>query len=531
MSRGRPISRREAVALAARIGASAAAVGAVPALSRCTLLNPQRQPNILFVFTDDHAPHAISAYGSRINRTPNIDRIADEGAIFQNSFCTNAICAPSRAVVLTGKHSHVNGKLDNSDEFDMTQPTFNKLLQQAGYQTAVIGKWHLRADPAGFDHWHVLPGQGQYYNPDFRTPAGTVRHTGYATDIITDLSMEWLRSGRDPERPFLLMCQHKAPHRNWMPGPAHLSLYEDEDIPEPETLFDDYSGRASGAANQEMSIAEHFFPAYDLKITPASADNERDNNLWNAAFDRMTEEQQRAWNAAYGPRNELFQQSQPQGRDRVRYFYQRYIKDYLRCIASVDDNVGRLLDYLDESGLADDTLVIYSSDQGFYLGEHGWYDKRWMYEESLRMPFVARWPGRIEPGTRVTQMIQNIDYAPTFLDAAGVEIPSAMQGESIVPLMRGRTPGDWRSSIYYHYYEFPAVHMVAKHYGVRTERHKLIYYYETDEWELFDLERDPHELQSAYDDPAYAEVVVELKTELKRLRSQYGDATGADFVM
>ena len=313
MSSGRPITRREAVGLAARIGAGAVAVSAVPALSRCTLLKPERRPNILFVFTDDHAPHAISAYGSRINRTPNIDRIADEGAIFQNSFCSNAICAPSRAVVLTGKHSHVNGKMDNSGEFDMTQPTFNKFLQQAGYHTAVIGKWHLGVDPQGFDYWHVLPGQGHYYNPDFRTPDGLVRHTGYVTDIITDLSIDWLRNGRDPDRPFLLMCQHKAPHRNWMPGPAHLSLYEGEDIPEPETLFDDYSHRASGASNQEMSIASHFFPAYDLKITPPSPDNERDRNLWSTAFERMTAEQQQAWSTTYGPRNDLFRRINPQG--------------------------------------------------------------------------------------------------------------------------------------------------------------------------------------------------------------------------
>jgi arylsulfatase A-like enzyme len=529
MSSGRPISRREAVTLAARVGAGVAAVGAVPVLSRCSLLGPERQPNILFVFTDDHAPHAISAYGSRINSTPNIDRLADEGAVFENSFCTNSICAPSRAVILTGKHSHVNGKIDNSGEFDMTQPTFNKFLQRAGYQTAVIGKWHLRVEPAGFDYWYVLPGQGHYYNPDFRTPEGTVRNTGYVTDIITDLSIDWLRAGRDPDRPFLLMCQHKAPHRNWMPGPDHLSLYENEDIPEPDTLFDDYSTRASGAAKQEMSIASHFFPAYDLKITPPSPDNELDRDLWNAAFDRMTGEQQLAWNTAYGPRNDFFHRTRPQGRDRVRYFYQRYIKDYLRCIASIDDNVGRLLDYLDESGLANDTIVIYSSDQGFYLGEHGWYDKRWMYEESLRMPFVARWPGRIEPGIRVPQMIQNIDYAPTFLDVAGIEIPGAMQGVSLVPLMRGQAPRGWRSAIYYHYYEFPGWHMVAKHYGVRTAQHKLIYYYETDEWELFDLEADPHELHNLYSDPASTAIVTELKSELRRLRSHYGDTTGTEF--
>ncbi|MBT8395524.1 MAG: sulfatase [Gemmatimonadetes bacterium] len=484
-------------------------------------------PNIVFIFSDDHACQAISAYGSRINQTPNIDRIAREGAIFQNSFCSNSICAPSRAVVLTGKFSHINGKIDNrADPFDTSQPTFNKALQGAGYQTAMIGKWHLRNDPEGFDYWKVLPGQGHYYNPDFRTPAGTERIEGYVTDIVTDQSLDWLENGRDPEKPFLLMCQHKAPHRSWMPGPDHMRLFEGEDIPEPETLLDDYQGRASPASNQEMSIRDHFFPAYDLKITPPASDAESDQNLWAATYDRMTPEQQALWDSVYEPRNVAFAEADLSGDDLVRYYYQRYIKDYLRCIASVDDNVGRILDYLDQTGLAENTLIIYSSDQGFYLGEHGWYDKRWMYEESLRMPFVARWPGRIDPGTEVSHMIQNIDYAPTFLDAAGLPIPEDIQGESLIPLMEGRRNNGWRDSIYYHYYEFPAVHMVAKHYGVRTERYKLIHYYETGEWECFDLETDPQELSSVYDHPDYQEVVEQLKQELRRLREFYEDETG-----
>ena len=547
---GRDMKRREVI----RLGAGAAAVGALapffglPLLEGCAP-KTHRPPNILFIFSDDHACQAISAYGSIINRTPNIDRIAREGALFENSFCTNAICAPSRAVVLTGKFSHVNGKIDNrADPFDTSQPTFNKALQAAGYQTAMIGKWHLRNDPEGFDYWKVLPGQGDYYNPDFRTPgtpregatagagaappeAGgtestevvTERIEGYVTDIITDLSLDWLRSGRDQDRPFLLMCQHKAPHRNWMPGPDHLRDLEGEEIPEPESLFDDYSGRAGPASRQEMSIARHFFPAYDLKITPPDPQNEEDANNWAWASERMTPAQRAVWDAVYDPRNEGFRAANLQGEERVRYYYQRYIKDYLRCIASVDDSVGRILDYLDESGLAENTLIIYSSDQGFFLGEHGWYDKRWMYEESLRMPFLARWPARIPPGTRVPQMIQNIDYAPTFLEAAGLEVPGDVQGESLTPLLEGGDPGDWRRSIYYHYYEFPAVHMVAKHYGVRMERYKLIHYYETDEWECFDLETDPGEMESVYADPEYAGIVAELKTELARLQALYGD--------
>jgi arylsulfatase A-like enzyme len=553
--RGRQMNRREAI----RLGAGATALGAMGPLLGLPLLDgcsptAQGPPNILFIFSDDHACQAISAYGSVINRTPNIDRIAREGALFENSFCSNAICAPSRAVVLTGKFSHVNGKIDNrADPFDTSQPTFNKALQAAGYQTAMIGKWHLRNDPEGFDFWKILPGQGNYYNPDFRTPAHLVsgadaepagagpgdtagdsgqgpapevvteRIEGYVTDIITDLALNWLRTGRDQERPFLLMCQHKAPHRNWMPGPEHLRDLEGEEIPEPETLFDDYSGRASPASNQEMTIARHALPAYDLKITPPDPANEEDANNWSWVYDRLTPEQKAAWDAVYEPRNEAFREAAPQGEERVRYDYQRYIKDYLRCIASVDDSVGRILAYLDESGLSENTLVIYSSDQGFFLGEHGWFDKRWMYEESLRMPFLARWPARIRPGTRVAEMIQNIDYAPTFLEAAGLMVPEEIQGESLVPLMEDRRPGDWRRSIYYHYYEFPAVHMVAKHYGVRTDRYKLIHYYETDEWECFDLEADPHELRSVYGDPEYADVVAGLKEELARLQALYQD--------
>jgi len=528
LNSGRDINRREVV----RMGAGAAAFGVIAPLVGFPLLQGCQEPNgpppnIVFIFSDDHACQAISAYGSRINQTPNIDRIAREGVIFENSFCSNAICAPSRAVVLTGKFSHINGKIDNrADPFDTSQPTFNKALQQAGYQTAMIGKWHLRNDPEGFDYWKVLPGQGHYYNPDFRTPDGNERIEGYVTDIVTDLSLEWLETGRDPSRPFLLMCQHKAPHRNWMPGPDHLRTFEDREIPEPETLFDDYANRASPAAAQEMSIQEHFFPAYDLKITPPDPENEGDINNWAASFDRLTAEQKERWDSAYGPRNEAFQEASPQGDELTRYYYQRYIKDYLRCIASVDDSVGRVLDYLDRAGLAENTLIIYSSDQGFFLGEHGWYDKRWMYEESLRMPFVARWPARIPGGRSVSQMIQNIDYAPTFLEAAGIPIPEDVQGKSLVSLMEGRNQGNWRNSIYYHYYEYPAVHMVAKHYGVRTDRFKLIHYYETGEWECFDLETDPLELKNVYLDPSFEEVVETLRRELIRLRAYYRDETG-----
>lgn len=463
------------------------------------------RPNILFVFTDDHASHAIGAYGSKINETPNIDRLAREGMLFQNCFCTNSICAPSRAVILTGKHSHLNGVIDNRVRFDGTQQNVAKLLGAVGYQTAIVGKWHLKTEPTGFDFWRVLPGQGSYYNPVFRTPDGNIKIEGYTTDIITDIALDWLAEGRDAEEPFFLMYQHKAPHRNWQPGPEHLTMYDDTTIAEPPTLFDDYEGRTSAAKTQEMTVREHLTPN-DLKLVPPK---------------NLTRQQLKRWNAAYGPKNKQFEEANLEGEELVRWKYQRYMKDYLRCIASVDDNLGRVLDYLDESGLSDNTVVIYSSDQGFYLGDHGWFDKRWMYEESLRMPLIVRWPEAIKPAQVDQHLVQNLDFAETFLDIAGVDVPADMQGQSLVPLLRGEDPEGWRESIYYHYYEWPGAHMVQRHYGVRTDRYKLVYYYPIDKWELFDLQKDPDELTSVYEDDAYQDVVTELKAELNRLRKEY----------
>jgi len=482
------------------------------------------KPNIIFIFTDDHALQAISAYGSVINQTPNIDRLADEGIIFRNAFCTNSICAPSRAVIQTGKHSHLNGVIDNIEVFDSAQVTFPKLLRQGGYQTAMVGKWHLKSEPTGFDFWKVLPGQGEYYNPDFRTPEGRERIEGYVTDIITDVSLDWLEQGRDKTKPFMLMTQHKAPHRSWLPGPDHLTMYDDVDIPEPATLFDDYSNRASGAKIQEMEIDRHMRFSWDLKVIKDS-DDSLGLKVWEQRKQRFTPEQLEAWNTAYEPKNKEFLEANLEGKELVRWKYQRYIKDYLRCIASVDDNIGRLLDYLDESGLADNTVVIYSSDQGFYLGEHGWFDKRWMYEESLHMPFIVKWPGVTAPGSVNTDMVQNLDFAETFLEMAGLPIPAEMQGRSLVPILKGETPDDWRTSIYYHYYEYPGAHMVQKHNGVRTERYKLINYYELGEKELFDLETDPQEMHSVYNDPEYAQIQTQLENELARLKEYYKDNT------
>lgn len=441
------------------------------------------RPNILFIMSDDHAYQALGCYGSKINTTPNLDRIAREGVRFDNCFVTNSICGPCRAVILTGKYSHLNGFIRNGNRFNAEQQTFPKLLQKAGYQTAIVGKWHLGSDPTGFDYWNVLLGQGPYYNPPMKTSAGVVKHQGYTTDIITDLTLDWLQNVRDAKRPFMLMYQHKAPHRNWQRGPKYVDKYAGVDIPEPETLFDDYSGRTSAASKQEMTVARHLNKS-DLKIPPPEG---------------LT------------------------GKDLVRWKYQTYIKDYLSCIDSVDENVGRVLDYLDKSGLADNTVVIYTSDQGFYLGDHGWYDKRWMYEESLRTPLVIRWPKHIKPGSVNKEIVLNLDFAETFLDLAGVKVPADMQGRSFAPMLEGKEIADWRQEMYYHYYEFPAVHMVARHYGVRTDRHKLIHFYQNNEWELFDLEKDPNELQSVYDDPAYADVVKDLKERIKSLQKQYQD--------
>jgi arylsulfatase A-like enzyme len=464
------------------------------------------RPNILFIFTDDHAAHAISAYGSRINRTPNIDRIAAQGIRFDRCLVTNSLCAPSRAVIQTGKLSHLNGVYTNVERFDGTRLTFPKLLRKAGYQTAMIGKWHLKCRPTGFDFWRVLPGQGVYYNPRFRTPEGDVRITGYTTDIITETALDWLKNRRDKSRPFLLMCQHKAPHRDWQPGPNHLTLYDGVTIPEPPDLFDDYRGRATPAHRQRMTVANHMWPR-DLKlVTPKN----------------LTREQRAKWDAAYGPRNRAFKAMKLEGRAKARWQYQRYIKDYLRCVAAVDDGIGRILDYLDEAGLTDNTVVVYSSDQGFFLGDHGWYDKRWMYEESLKMPLLVRWPGTIRPGSVDDHLVQNLDFAPTFLDAAGIRPPDGMQGRSLLPLLRGESPRDWRRSVYYHYYEEDG-HGVTEHYGVATRRYKLIHYFKYGEWELFDLEKDPGEMKSVYGDPAYAKVQETLEHELTRLARKYGE--------
>ena len=462
------------------------------------------RPNILFIMSDDHASHAMSCYGSRINTTPNLDRIADGGMRFDNCFCTNSICTPSRATILAGTYNHVNGVTTLDTRMDNRLQTFPKLLRQSGYQTAVFGKWHLGTGPdhcpTGFDDWAVLPGQGRYHNPEFifKGPDGGTRRTvqGYATDLITDMTLDWFK-GRERTRPFCLLYHHKAPHRPWYPDEKHASMFLNEDVPEPDTLYDDYKNRASAAAAAKMRVGVHM--------------NETD--LKTEIPHELPEPELRKW------------------------AYQRYIKDYLRVVASIDDNVGRVLDYLDEDGLTANTLVIYTSDQGFFLGDHGWYDKRFMYEESLRMPFIVRYPKEVKAGLVNDDIVLNVDFASLFLNLAGVAVPEDFQGRSFRPILQGRTPADWRRAMYYRYWMHQAHHNVYAHYGIRTKQHKLIYYYadalgqpcggpaETHEpeWELFDLRNDPCELNNVYDDPAYRDTVRELKRELHRLQAEVGD--------
>ncbi|MBX2851988.1 MAG: sulfatase [Phycisphaeraceae bacterium] len=502
---------------------TASACSSVPATAIDVDQAKQSRPNIIFIFTDDHASQSISAYGSKINQTPHIDRIASEGAIFLNSFCGNSICGPSRATILTGLHSHANGFMTNTNRFDSSQQTFPKLLQKAGYATAMIGKYHLHDTPKGFDHWMILPGQGEYYNPDLITPEGRVRVQGHCTNVVTDLGLGWLEGGRDKDKPFMLMLQHKAPHRTWMPAPEELGLYRDQDIPEPDTLFDDYKGRGKAAANTEMEIDRHMFFAYDL-YCPLDK-SEALYKHYERKIGRLNEKQRAEWDKHFEPENEAFRKNMKSMSPKQieQWKYQRYVKNYLRCIAGVDRNIGRVLKYLDDNpGLKENTIVIYSSDQGFYLGEHGWYDKRWMYEESLAMPLVARWPGVIKPGTRVEELVQNIDYAPTFLDLAGAKPETPMHGRSLLDLAR-KNAGAWRDGVYYHYYEYPRPHRVPPHEGVRTGRYSLMHFYHEDHgyWELYDLEKDPQQTNSVYNDPAYAGAVEKLKVQLEALKQQY----------
>ena len=467
---------------------------------------PAKQPNIVFIFSDDHAYQAISAYGDarKLNQTPNIDRLAQEGMRFDRALVTNSICGPSRAVILTGKYSHLNGFYNNTNSvFNGEQLTFPKLLQKAGYQTAMVGKWHLGTDPTGFDFWQVLPGQGVYYNPPMKTVQGMIKTEGYVTDIITDTSLDWLKN-RDKNKPFMLMCQQKAPHREWEPNLKDLNFDNDRVYAEPPTLFDNYANRDKVVGENDMTIEKTMVPK-DLKLVRPP---------------QLSEAQAKVWDAYYEPRNAAYRKADPKGADLVRWRYQRYMHDYLACVKSVDDSVGRVLKYLTDEGLAENTIVIYSSDQGFYLGEHGWFDKRWIFEESVRTPLLVRWPGVVQPGSTSKALVSNVDYAATFLTMAGVPVPAEMQGRSLTNIIAGQEPADWRKEFYYHYYEYPSPHHVSPHYGIITDRYKLVRYYAHGEErsDLFDSEKDPLELNSFFGQKDYADVQADLEVRLKQLR-------------
>ena len=442
---------------------------------------PSSRPNILFIMTDDHAAHAISAYGSKINKTPHLDKLAGEGIRLDRCFVTNSICTPSRAAILTGKYSHKNG-VPVFNRFDGSQQTVAKLLQSAGYHTGMFGKWHLGSDPTGFDRWKILPGQGAYHDPVFYTSSARKKETGYCTDLITDFSIEFLDQ-RPKEKPFFLMCHQKAPHRNWQPREDKKAKWAKIQVPLPETFDDDYAGKSDAAREATMRVEDHLTPN-DVKEKPPEGLSGRDLKIWK---------------------------------------YQRYMQDYLACVESVDDNIGRLMDYLDKQGLRDNTLVIYTSDQGFFLGDHGWYDKRFMYEESLRMPFLARWPGKVKPGTTSGDMVLNVDFAPTFLAAAGLPVPADMQGKNALGVLAGNTPAGWRTDMYYRYYHYPADHRVQPHIGVRTLTHKLIHFNKIDQWELYDLTVDPREKRNLISEPGQQAKVAELKSRLMALKKELGD--------
>lgn len=492
------------------------------------------RPNIIFIMADDHAYQAISCYGDSLNSTPNIDKLAESGVRFNKSFCTNSICAPSRAVMLTGTYSHINGHIDNSTTFDGSQITFPKLLQKASYQTAMIGKWHLKSEPTGFDYWNILPGQGNYYNPDFIDNGVKKRIPGYVTDITTDIALDWM-DDRDKEKPFCLLLHHKAPHRNWMPAPEYLNKYDSVEFSVPETFFDDYDSRGEAAKEQKMKVDGDMMMAYDLKV-PEVYENGAENNSsdldnWNFIYGRMDSVQRENWNKAYHLKNQQLLDSQLSSEEFAKWKYQRYMQDYLSCIASIDDNIGRVIDYLEKNNLLENTIIVYTSDQGFYLGEHGWFDKRFMYEQSLRMPLIISYPDKINPAVDDQNFVMNLDFAPTFLDYAGVEIPDRMQGKSLRNILQTDTINNWRDAVYYRYYEYPGPHSVKRHYGIRTSRYKLIhFYYDTDYWELYDLENDPHEIKNIYENEENKVLVNELKTRLYDLQKKYSDTEEDTFL-
>ena len=510
-----------------RIKAAYALPLAAAGLSACSEAVEQERPNIIFIMTDDHTTQAMSCYGGNLIETPNMDRIADEGMRFDNCYATNALSGPSRACILTGKFSHRNGFTDNASTFDGSQLTFPKVMRENGYATGVVGKWHLISKPQGFDHWSILLGQneqGNYYKPVFYENGTVVNEDGYVTDVITDKAIEFIDDVHD-EKPFMLMLHHKAPHRNWMPAPRHLGIFNDTVFPEPETLFDDYEGRGEAARSQDMNIENTLEDEWDLKLLTREEILAGDNRLHDV-YIRMPEEVQHKWDSVYAPRIAEYRSGKLQGDELVRWKYQQYMRDYLATAMSVDESIGRVMEYLEEIGELDNTVIVYTSDQGFFLGEHGWFDKRFMYEECLRMPFVIRYPKMIKAGSTSKAICMNVDFGPTFLDLAGIEVPSEMQGRSFRKVLekKGRIPAGWREAAYYHYYEYPAEHSVKRHYGIRTSDCKLIHFYnDIDQWEMYDMKADPQEMRNVYDDPAYADKRAQMHRILEQVQQEYED--------
>lgn len=494
-------------------------------MSSCQQKKEVTKPyNIVYIMTDDHTAQMMSCYDTRYIETPNLDRIANDGVRFTNSFVANSLSGPSRACMITGKHSHANGFTDNTTcVFDGSQQTMPKLLQKAGYQTAIVGKWHLESLPTGFDYWEIVPGQGDYYNPDFITMNNdTIQKQGYITNIVTDMGIDWMENQRDRNKPFCLFIHHKAIHRNWLPETKYLAEYEEKTFPLPDNFFDTYEGRPA-AASQEMSIFKDMDLIYDLKMLKEGKESSL-KERYLSYIGRMNPEERKAFDDFYAPIITDFYKQNLKGKELAEWKYQRYMRDYAKTVKSLDDNVGRVLDYLKEHDMLDNTLVVYTSDQGFYMGEHGWFDKRFMYEESMHTPLIMHLPKGLDKRGDIPQLVQNIDYAPTFLELAGAEIPEDIQGVSLVPLLKGESPKDWRKSLYYHFYEYPAEHMVKRHYGVRTDHYKLIHFYnDIDEWELYDLKEDPTEMHNIYGKPGMEEITKNLREELLRLQEQYND--------
>ena len=509
----------------------------------------EKKPNILFIMSDDHAYQAISAYDDRLIQTPNIDRISEEGMLFTNASVTNSICAPSRAVILTGKHSHINGKIDNIAKFDDSQMTFPQLFKENGYQTAMFGKLHFGNNPKGIDDFLILPGQGDYINPRFLGKDKDTIITGYVTDVITDLTLDWFRYKRDKNKPFLTFYLHKAPHRAWWPSPEKFAEFYDKKFPEPETLYDDYTGRGTAAKTAEMNLLTHMQYMQDSKVRPSVFEKmknvepkiiyargdgtffEPSSNSFNNRYGRANEEQKKKYNVTLDKISKDFESNWPKMNDKekMQWKFQRYMQDYLATISSVDDNVGRVLDYLDDTGLDKNTIIVYTSDQGFYLGEHGWFDKRFIYDESFKTPLMIKWPNQINPGTTNDEMVQNLDFAQTFLEAAMIEEPDGMQGESLIPLLKGNNQKWTRDAVYYHYYEYPSVHMAKRHYGIVSKEYKLThFYFDVDEWELYDRINDPNEMNNVFNNPDYQDVVKKLTAELKKMRIEYKDSEELD---